>query len=60
MDPIRIEDLSAAQIKAVLAAEGDDLSDEQALAIQEFILRAGGIANARLAVEMLSEIERAA
>jgi hypothetical protein len=56
----RLQDLSAAEIKAALASTGDDLTDEQVLAIREFVVRVGGVENARLAVDMLADLERAA
>jgi len=59
-DTPRLQDLSAAEIKAALASTGDDLTDEQVLAIREFVIRVGGVENARLAVDMLAELERAA
>lgn len=59
-EPMRIDHLSAAEIRTALAADGDLLSEEQALAIQDFIGRVGGVENARRAVQMLAELEQAA
>jgi hypothetical protein len=59
-DEIRVQDLAADEIAELLAAEGSDLTDEQAAALQEFIEKVGGLENAISAVEMLSEIEKAA
>ncbi|MBI3465670.1 MAG: hypothetical protein HY000_21845 [Planctomycetes bacterium] len=59
-DPARIQDLSAAALAAALDSVDSDTTPEQLLAIEQFVKRIGGIANARLAIEMLSEIERAA
>jgi hypothetical protein len=60
LDPLRLEDLPTVEIKAALCASGEELSDDQILAIREFVIRVGGLENARLAVEMLAELERAA
>ena len=57
---MHIDDLTAQEIQTVLAAQVDDLSDEQALALRDFIERIGGIENATAAVEMLSRLEDAA
>lgn len=59
-DQQAISGLSAEALRAQLAANLNDLSDEQIEAVEDFILRIGGIENAMLAVEMLDEIERAA
>lgn len=59
-DEYRIEDLAADEIAELLAEEGADLDDDQALALKQFIEQIGGIENALLAVEMLGQIEKAA
>lgn len=57
---VRIQDLSADEIEAVLSAVGEDIRANDLLAIQQFVQRIGGMANARLAIETLREIEDAA
>jgi hypothetical protein len=59
-DRLRLQDLSAEAIAAVLSSTDCDTTPEQLLAIEQFVERIGGIANARLAIEMLSQLERAA
>ncbi len=59
-DLLRIQDLSAREIAALLEADGNCLSAEQVAALQEFIADIGGIENARSAVEMLGNLEDAA
>ena len=59
-DPLRVQDLSAEALAGVLNSNDDDTTPAQLLAIEKFVKRIGGIANARLAIEMLSQIERAA
>jgi hypothetical protein len=55
---LRIEDLSAEQIRAVLALYVNDLTDDEILTIQDFIERIGGRENAELTVKMLGQLER--
>jgi hypothetical protein len=55
----RIDSLPADQIRAALSVDLDELPEEEAFAIQDFIQRIGGRENARLAVEMLEQIEQA-
>jgi len=55
----RIDSLPADQIRAALSVDLDELPEEEAFAIQDFIQRIGGRENAFLAVEMLEEIEQA-
>lgn len=59
-DPLRVQDLSAKALAAALNSADSDTTPEQLLAIEQFVDRIGGIANARLAIEMLSQLERAA
>jgi hypothetical protein len=59
-DPLRVQDLSAEALAGILKSTDGDTTPEQLLAIEQFVDRIGGIANARLAIEMLSQIERAA
>ena len=59
-DILRIQDLPADKIAALLSADGTRLSAAQVAALREFIEDIGGIENARTAVEMLSELEEAA
>ena len=57
---VRIQDLAADEIAELLAMEGSDLSEEQAADLRDFIARVGGLENAYSAVEMLSQLEKAA
>jgi hypothetical protein len=59
-DFLRIDDLSAADLRAILSVDLDQLDDDEVLAIKDFVLRVGGVRNARLAVEMLGRLEDAA
>jgi hypothetical protein len=59
-DSFRIDDLNAADLKAILSVDLDQLDDDEVLAIKDFVLRVGGVRNARLAVEMLNRMEEAA
>jgi len=59
-DQIRIQDLAADEIAELLAMEGSDLTEEQAADLRDFITRVGGLENAYSAVEMLSQLEKAA
>ena len=56
----RIQDLTAAEIEAVIDAADIQLGIDELLAVEDFVDRIGGIANARLAIEMLSKLEDAA
>ncbi len=53
---IRIQDLSAAEIRAAL----DEVDADKRIAVEIFLERIGGLENARLAIEMLSQLENAA
>jgi hypothetical protein len=57
---IRIQDLPAEEIAALLAKQGNDVSPQQVVALQEFIEDIGGMENACAAVDMLSQLRRAA
>ena len=57
---IRVQDLPAEEIAALLAKEGSEVSPQQAVALQEFIQNIGGVENARTAVEMLKQLRDAA
>jgi hypothetical protein len=59
-DYLRIDDLSAADLRAILSADLDQLEDDEVLAIKDFVVRVGGVRNARMAVEMLNRLEEAA
>lgn len=59
-DEIRIQDLSAAEIAELLAEDGSHLDTEQAAALQRFVEDIGGLENAFAAVDMLSQLEKAA
>ncbi|MBI2823413.1 MAG: hypothetical protein HYX69_01840 [Planctomycetia bacterium] len=56
----RIQDLTAAEIEAAVEAADIDLGVDEILAVEEFVDRIGGLANARLAIEMLGKLEDAA
>ena len=57
---IRVQDLSAMEMAEILAAEGSELTADEAAALQKFIEDIGGLENAYAAVEMLGELEQAA
>jgi hypothetical protein len=59
-EPYRVEDLASDEIRELLAADGNDLTDQEAVALRDFIYRIGGIENAVLAIDLLDELERAA
>ena len=47
-------------LRAFLAEEGNDLSQGQVRALDEFIDQLGGIENATLAIKLLDELDEAA
>jgi hypothetical protein len=51
---------TAAQIKAALAVDGRQVSNEQAAALAQLIGTLGGVDRARIAVEILADLEDAA
>jgi hypothetical protein len=57
---IRIQDLSAKEIAELLAKSDKEVSSQQAVALRDFIEDIGGMDNACAAVEMLSQLRRAA
>ncbi|HEY4312461.1 MAG TPA: hypothetical protein VGN12_23640 [Pirellulales bacterium] len=57
---MRIQDLTPAEIEAAIDAADVELGIEEILAVREFVDQIGGVANARLAIEMLSKLEDAA
>ena len=59
-DTRRLEDLSVEELKSVLLAGDCQLSDEQLMAVRDYVWRVGGIQYARRAVQVLSTINRAA
>jgi len=52
--------LNFEQVKAALAAEGQAMSDEQVQALAGLIRSMGGVDLARVAVELLADLEEAA
>lgn len=52
--------LAADEIAELLAMDGSDLTEEQAAALRDFIRQIGGLENAYNAVELLSQLEKAA
>ena len=57
---LHLEDQSAETLAAQLAAKSADLTLEELMAVERFVEQIGGIENARLAVEMLKKLDRAA
>jgi len=57
---IRIQDLPAEEIAALLHKDGNDVTVQQAVALKEFIEHIGGVRNAHAAVEMLRQLRDAA
>jgi hypothetical protein len=57
---IRIQDLSAEEIAALLAKQDQAVTAGQAAAIQEFIHDAGGIQQALTTVDLLTQLRKAA
>jgi hypothetical protein len=55
-ETIRIQDLSSYEIRQALEEAGS----ERRLVVQEFVEQIGGLENARLAIQMLMRLERAA
>ncbi len=55
-----IDHFSAREIRAALDADDSDMSEEDVIALQDFVHRIGGLENAQRAIEMLEEIDRAA
>jgi hypothetical protein len=56
----RVEDLAADEIRELLASEGKDLTEQEAIALRDFVHRIGGIENAVLAIDLLDELDKAA
>ena len=56
-DDVRIQDLSAREIAALLARSSEDVPNEHAGALRNFINDIGGIENAYAAVKVLSQLE---
>jgi hypothetical protein len=54
----QLDYLPASGLRVALTVNTDELPEEEALAIQDFIERIGGRENAMLAVEALEELER--
>ena len=59
-DHIRIQDLPANEIAKLLPMQGSDLTESQAAGLRDFITEVGGLESAYNAVEMLSQLEKAA
>lgn len=57
---LRLEDRPTQEIKEILQIAGQQLPPAQVLALEEFLLKVGGLHNAQAAVRMLEELERAA
>ncbi len=55
----RIDDLPAHELEALLDLAPEQLPEPAAAALLDFLHRIGGEENARLAVEMLQELEAA-
>jgi hypothetical protein len=52
--------MSSDEIRELLASDGKDLTELEAVALRDFIDRIGGIENAVLAVDFLDDLEKAA
>jgi hypothetical protein len=52
--------LDVHNIAAILAAEGHDLTDDQVLAITEFLQVVGSVEKAQQTIQALCELKRAA
>jgi hypothetical protein len=59
-DCISLQDRSLAEIEAVLAQGADDITLDQWLVVQDFLIAIGGLDNALLAVNALRQLEDAA
>jgi hypothetical protein len=59
-DEIDIRDLDAYEIRELLLDQGNEVDEEQAAAIKQFIEDIGGLENALAAVAMLDSLEKAA
>jgi hypothetical protein len=59
-DEIDIQDLDAYEIRELLLDQGNEVDEEQAAAIKQFIEDIGGLENALAAVAMLDSLEKAA
>jgi hypothetical protein len=57
---LRIDSLSTDELRAALSVDLNELPEEEAFAIRDFVDRIGGIENAYLAIELLEELEEAA
>lgn len=55
-----INDLTADELAELLSEDGATLCDKQAIAIKEFVEQIGGVENARLAIELLKQLDNAA
>ncbi len=58
--PKRLHDRSPAEILAAIDAADADLSYDELLELEDFVTRIGGLANARMAIEMLERMDDAA
>lgn len=54
--PLSIDRLPLEELQAVLTVDPEDLDEDLAHAVQDFVDRIGGRENARLAIEMLQEM----
>lgn len=57
---IRLQDRSLDLIETLLAADGEELSLDELIAIENFIDAIGGYENATMAIQTLRELEDAA
>jgi hypothetical protein len=53
-----IDHLSCRELRAVLSFDPDELSDNEAGMLRDFLERIGGLENARIALRMLEHIEQ--
>ena len=54
----QIDNLPADQLRTALSVRLDELPEEEALAVRDFIRRIGGRENAMAAVDLMEEMER--
>jgi len=53
----RIDNLPATELRLALSVDPNELSEEEALAVEDFLRRIGGRENAMRAIELLEETE---
>jgi hypothetical protein len=56
----RLNELTPAQIRSLLAAQGQDVSEDLIAALQQFVASVGSVANALEALDAVGELKEAA